>query len=126
VSSRLKNFASTNTTIEQERSKMSVDLLDRSAVTGLTAAVSEFVKAGAPPALLPIFLLVARNPNRTGAELARLERVSGATMSRHLLTLGHSSLALIQTRAEAGGTRDIRHSLSDKGTALLQRMTTRR
>ena len=100
--------------------------IDRSAVTSLASAVSVFLSTGAAAALLPIFLLVARNPNRTCAELSRQERISLSTMNRHLLTLGHVNIGLVQTRAEAGGTRDLRHSLTAKGVELLRRMVTRR
>jgi DNA-binding MarR family transcriptional regulator len=92
-------------------------------IATLTAAIQCFRTTGAAPVLLPIFLLVAHRPDRTCAELARLEEISLSTMSRHLLLLGHNSLSLIQTRAEAGDARYIRHSLTGKGLALLQRMT---
>jgi DNA-binding MarR family transcriptional regulator len=104
---------------------MSVELSyeDRPAMAAITGAIKAFLDTGATPVLLPIFLSVARHPNRTCAELARLQEISLSTMSRHLLLLGHGSLALIQTHAEAGDARYIRHSLTDKGLALLKRMT---
>jgi DNA-binding MarR family transcriptional regulator len=107
---------------------MSVELLDtdRPAITALTVAVRTFLETGAAAALLPVFLLVARNQNRTCAELARQEKISLSTMNRHLLTLGHAQIGLIQTRAEAGDSRYIRHSLTEKGVSLLKRMVTRR
>jgi len=42
-------------------------------------------------------------------------------MSRHLLTLGHVNLGLAQTRAEVGGSRYVRHDLTEKGLALAKR-----
>jgi hypothetical protein len=53
----------------------------------LTVAIQNFRDTGAAPVLLPIFLLVAQYPNRTCAELARLDEMSLSTMSRHLLVL---------------------------------------
>jgi DNA-binding MarR family transcriptional regulator len=91
-------------------------------IAALTAAIKLFLDTGAAPVLLPIFLLVASYPNRTCAELARLNDISLSTMSRHLLLLGHGNLALIQTRVEAGDARYIRHGLTERGHALLQRM----
>jgi DNA-binding MarR family transcriptional regulator len=107
---------------------MNSELLDtdRPAITALTAAVTMFREAGAALGLLPVFLLVARSPNRTCAELARQEKISLSTMQRNLLTLGHAQTGLVQTRAEAGDARYIRHSLTEKGIALLRRMVTRR
>ena len=70
---------------------------DRPALAALTGAIKSFTDTGAAPVLLPIFFLVARYPNRTCAELAKLHEISLSTMSRHLLVLGHGSLALIQT-----------------------------
>ena len=96
---------------------------DRPALAAITGAIKSFLDTGAAPVLLPIFFLVARYPNRTCAELAKLQEISLSTMSRHLLLLGHGSLALIQTRAEAGDARYVRHSLTEKGLALLKRMT---
>jgi hypothetical protein len=56
------------------------------------------------------------------AELARLEKVAvGHDVSRHLLTLGHVNLGLVQTR-EVGGSRYVRHDLTEKGLALAKRM----
>jgi hypothetical protein len=106
---------------------MDIELLDedRPALAALTGAIKSFLDTGAAPVLLPIFFLVARYPNRTCAELAKLQEISLSTMSRHLLLLGHGSLALIQTRAEAGDARYIRHSLTDQGVALLKRMVGR-
>jgi DNA-binding MarR family transcriptional regulator len=100
---------------------MSVELSPT--IAALTAAIKLFLDTGAAPVLLPIFLLVAHFPDRTCAELAKLEEMSLSTMSRHLLVLGHGSLALIQTKAEAGDARYIRHSLTEKGLALVQKMT---
>jgi DNA-binding MarR family transcriptional regulator len=104
---------------------MSIELSydDRPALAALTSAIQYFLDTGAAPVLLPIFLLVARYSDRTCAELARLQEISLSTMSRHLLVLGHGSLALIQTRSEAGDARYIRHSLTEKGLALVRRMT---
>jgi len=96
------------------------------AVSTLTAAVTTFLRTGAAPMLLPVFLLVARWPDRTTAELARQEKTSLATMGRHLLTLGHINLGLVKTETDVGDSRYIRHSLTDKGIALLRRMVTRR
>jgi DNA-binding MarR family transcriptional regulator len=103
---------------------MRIELLDedRPAVAAITGAIKAFLDTGATPVLLPIFFLVAHYPNRTCAELAKLQEMSLSTMSRHLLLLGHGSLALIQTRAEPGDARYIRHSLTDKGLALVKRM----
>jgi DNA-binding MarR family transcriptional regulator len=103
---------------------MDIELLDedRPALAALTGAIKSFLDTGAAPVLLPIFLLVANYPNRTCAELARLDEISLSTMSRHLLLLGHGNLALVQTRVEAGDARYIRHSLTERGHALLRRM----
>ena len=92
------------------------------ATAALTAAVTAFLDTGAAPVLLPIFLLVTRYPNRTCAELARLEKVPLATMSRHLLTLGHVNIGLVRTQTEVGDSRYVRHSLTEKGAALAKRM----
>jgi hypothetical protein len=89
----------------------------------LSDAVTAFLATGAAPVLLPIFLLVARYPNRTCAELARQENMPLATMSRYLLSLGHGSLGLVQTKAEAGDARYVRHSLTIKGVCLAGCMT---
>ena len=96
---------------------------ERPAVAAITGAIKSFMDTGAAPVLLPIFFLVARYPSTTCAELAKLQEISLSTMSRHLLVLGHGSLALIQTQAEPGDARYIRHSLTEKGLALLKRMT---
>ena len=96
---------------------------DPPTIAALAAAIQCFRDTAAAPVLLPIFLLVAHRPNRSCAELAKLQEISLSTMSRHLLLLGHGSLALIQTRAEAGDARYIRHSLTEKGLALLKKMT---
>ena len=87
-------------------------------------AIQSFLKTGA--ATVPAFLSVARNPNRTCAELAKLEGTSLSTMSRWLLTLGHADIGLIRTQAEAGDARYVRHSLTAKRIELLRRMVTRR
>jgi DNA-binding MarR family transcriptional regulator len=100
--------------------------VDRSAVTGLAIAIQSFLKTGVAIAGLQAFLSVARNPNRTCAELAKLEGVPLPTMSRWLLTLGHMNIGLAQTRAEAGDARYVRHSLTAKGIELLRKMVTRR
>lgn len=95
---------------------------DFPAITALTAAVTSFLDTGAAPALLPTFLLIARYPDRTCGELARLERMSSATMSRYLLSLGHMRIGLVQSEQEIGDSRYIRHRLTDKGVALAKRM----
>ena len=95
---------------------------DYLAIGKLTAAVQAFLQTGAAPALLPVFMLVARYRDRTSAELARLEKASLATMGRHLLTLGHVNLGLVQTRPDAGDSRQIKHSLTAKGVALARRL----
>jgi DNA-binding MarR family transcriptional regulator len=68
---------------------------------------------------MPTFLAVSRHPGKTTSELSRLEDVPLQSMSRHLRTLGHSSLALVQTQV-AG--RDVLHSLTPKGLALAARI----
>jgi Winged helix DNA-binding domain len=107
-------------------SVVALDDVDRPAVTGLAVAVQTFLATGAAAVLLPVFLLVARNSNRTCAELAKLEGVSLSTMSRWLLTLGHMDIGLVRTQAEAGDARYVRHSLTAKGVELLRQMVTRR
>ena len=81
---------------------------DRPALAAITGAIKAFLDTGAAPVLLPIFFLIARYTNRTCAELAKLQEISLSTMSRYLLVLGHGSLALIQTRVEAGDARYVR------------------
>jgi hypothetical protein len=65
--------------------------------------------AGLGPTL-PVLRIFIQRGGRAG-----LESASIATMSRHLLTLGHINVGLVQTRA--GG-----HCLTDKGLALAKRM----
>jgi hypothetical protein len=66
----------------------------------LSDAVTAFLATGAAPVLLPIFLLVARYPNRTCAELAAGHAVgddveiSAVTRSRQC-----------RTGADQGGSR---------------------
>jgi hypothetical protein len=43
-----------------------------------------------------------------------------------LLTLGHMDIGLVQTRAEAGDARYVRHSLTAKGAELSRKMITKR
>jgi hypothetical protein len=95
---------------------------DYPAIAALTAAIAAFLDMGAAPVLLPVFLLVARYPERTCAELARLEGTPLATMGRYLLTLGHINLGLVKTVTEVGDSRYIRHSLTEKGVALANRI----
>jgi hypothetical protein len=104
---------------------ISIELLSQTppTIAALGLAIQYFRDTGAAAVPLPIFLLVAHFPNRTCAELAKLEEMSLSTMSRHLLVLGHGSLAVIQTRAEAGDARYVRHNLTQKGLALVQKMT---
>jgi hypothetical protein len=117
ASAQQSNFKDTSTMDELSKDEYR-------AVIRLSDAVNEFLATRAAPALLPIFLLVARYPDRTGAELARQQGMSVATMGRHLLSLGHGSIGLVQTRAEVNDNRCNKHSLTDKGVALVRRMAT--
>jgi DNA-binding MarR family transcriptional regulator len=95
---------------------------DHFSIGALVEALDIFLSTGAVPMLLPVFLHVARFPGRTAAEMARQEKVPLATMSRHLLTLGHGSLGLVQTRVDPRDTRQIGHALTVKGVSVARRM----
>jgi hypothetical protein len=92
---------------------------DRIATTALTVAIQTYLDTGASLPTLPTFLAVSRHPGKTLSELSRLEDAPLQSMSRHLLTLGHSSLALVQTQVVG---RDVLHSLTPKGEALAARI----
>ena len=60
---------------------------------------------------------------RHAPSLRQLEKYAvGDDVSRHLLNLGHVNLGLVQTRAEVGSSRYVRHDLTENGLALAKRM----
>jgi DNA-binding MarR family transcriptional regulator len=92
---------------------------DRVATTALTVAINTYLDSGASLPTMPAFLAVTRHPGKSCSELSRLEDVPLPSISRHLMTLGHQNLALVQTQA-AG--REVLHSLTPKGLALAARI----
>jgi hypothetical protein len=92
---------------------------DRAATTALTVAIQTYLDTGASLPTMPTFLAVSRHPGKSCSEVSRLEDAPLQSISRHLLTLGHQNLALVQTQV-AG--REVLHSLTPKGVALATRI----